>query len=107
PFLGDPTPDLVFGVVVVAALLGLVTVQYRRRSVRHSVPVAIAGISAAWVLSSVWPWPVLQPRLFVPDWATAETSLSLSADPQSAAFDNDSPWTMRKRTWRIGRAVIR
>ena len=87
--------------------LALLMVQYATRSARRSVPVGALGLVAAWVISSMWPWPLLQPRLFVPDWAAAESALKLSADPQSVAFDTGDPWTMRKRIWRIGRAHIR
>jgi hypothetical protein len=59
------------------------------------------------VLPDVWPWPLLQPRLYVPDWAAADSALKLSADPQSVGFDTENPWTMRKRVWSIGRALIR
>jgi hypothetical protein len=107
PTLEDPTPGIVFLVVVVSAGLALLMVQYATRSARRSVPVGAAGLVAAWVISSMWPWPLLQPRLFVPDWAAAESALKLSADPQSVAYDTGDLWTMRKRIWRIGRAHIR
>jgi hypothetical protein len=107
PPLEDPTSGIVFGVAVVAAFLALVTVQYATRSARRSVPAGVAGLVAAWAISSVWPWPLLQPRLFVPAWAASESMLKLSADSQSVEFDAENPWTMRKRTWRIGRALIR
>lgn len=107
PSVGDPTPEIVFLLVIVAAGLALVMVQYVTRSVRRSALVGAAGLVAAWVLPSVWPWPLLQPRLYVPDWAAAGSALKLSADPQSVAFDTGDPLTMRKRVWRIGRALIR
>ena len=107
PTDGDPTSGIVFLLVVVAAGLALLMVQYATRSARRSALVGVAGLVAAWVLPSVWPWPLLQPRLFVPDWAAADSALKLSADPQSVAFDTGDPWTMRKRIWRIGRAHIR
>jgi len=107
PPVGDPTPEIVFLFVVIAAGLALLVVQYARRSSRRSALVGIAGLVAVWVLPSVWPWPLLQPRLSVPVWAAAGSSLKLSADPRSVAFDTGDPLSMRKRVWSIGRAVIR
>ena len=107
PSYGDPTPEIVFLFVVVAAGLALLVVQYATRSSRRSALVGIAGLIAAWVLPSVWPWPLLQPRLYVPDWAAAGSALKLSADPQSVAFDTGDPLSVRKRAWSIGRALIR
>ena len=107
PSVGDPTSGIVFLLVVVAAGLALLMVQYATRSARRSALVGVAGLVAAWVLPSVWPWPLLQPRLYVPDWAAADSALKLSADPQSVAFDTGDPWTIRKRVWSVGRAQIR
>jgi hypothetical protein len=107
PSVGDPTPGIVFLLVVVTSGLAMLLVQYATRSTRRSALVGVAGLVAAWVLPSVWPWPLLQPRLYVPDWAAADSALKLSADPQSVAFDTGDPWTMRKRVWSIGRALIR
>ena len=107
PSVGDPTPEIVFLLVVIAAGLALLVVQYATRSSRRSALVGMAGLVAAWVLPSVWPWPLLQPRLYVPDWAAAGSALQLSADPQSVAFDTGDPLSMRKRTWRVGRAQVR
>ena len=104
---GDPTSGIVFLLVIVAAGLALLMVQYATRSTRRSALVGVAGLVAAWLLPSVWPWPLLQPRLYAPDWAAADSMLKLSADPQSVAFDTGDPWTMRKRVWSIGRALIR
>jgi hypothetical protein len=107
PTFGDPTPGIVFLVVVVGAGLALLMVQYATRSVLRSALVGLAGLVAAWALASMWAWPLLQPRLIVPDWAVQESALKLSADPQSVEFDSGDPWTMRRRIWRIGRALIR
>lgn len=107
PTLDDPTSGVVFGVCVVAAFLALVMVQYATRSARRSAPVGAAGLVAAWAISSAWPWPLLQPRVVVPDWANAESMLTLSADPQTVEFDTENPWTTRKPAWRIGRAFVR
>ncbi len=107
PSVGDPTPEIVFLLVIVAAGLALLMVQYATRSGRRSALVGVAGLVAAWVVPSVWPWPLLQPRLYVPDWAAGDSALRLSADPQSVGFDTGDPWTMRKRVWSIGRALIR
>ena len=107
PNLDDATSGMVFLLAVVASGLALLTVQYATRSTRRAAIVGVAGLVAAWALSSMWPWPVLQPRLMVPDWATHESSLRLTADPQSVEFAMEDPWITRKQTWRIGRAQIR
>jgi hypothetical protein len=103
----DPTPGIVFGVAVVAAFLAVVTTQYATRSAWRSAAVGVAGLVAAWTIASVWPWPLLQPRLLVPDWAVGAPALALSVDPQSVEFDTENPWPVRTRSWRIGRAPIR
>jgi len=107
PSVEDPTSGIVFLLVIVAAGLALLVVQYATRSSRRSALVGVAGLVAAWVLPSLWPWPLLQPRLYVPDWAAADSALKLSADPQSVAFDTGDPLSTRKRVWSIGRALIR
>jgi hypothetical protein len=107
PNLDDATSGIVFLLVVAASGLALLTVQYATRSTRRSALVGLGGLAAAWVLASVWPWPILQPRRVVPDWATKESSLKLSADPGSVEFGMDDHWPTRKQTWRTGRAQIR
>jgi hypothetical protein len=101
------TSGIVFLIVVVASGLALLTVQYATRSARRAALVGVAGVVAAWALSSMWPWPLLQPRLVVPDWARNESSLMLSAEPDSVEFGMEDHWPTRKPTWRIGRAQLR
>lgn len=107
PTVGDPTSGIVFGLIIVAAALALLMVQYVTRSTRRSAPVGVAGLAAAWIIASLWPWPLLRPRLLVPEWAAAESALRLIADPESVEFDSENPWNLRKRTSRLGRAVVR
>lgn len=103
----DATAGIVFFIVVLASGLALLTVQYATRSTRRSALVGVAGLVAAWTLPSMWRWPLLEPRLVVPDWAAKESSLRLSADPDSVEFGMEDLWTTRKPTWRIGRSQLR
>jgi hypothetical protein len=107
PNVDDATSGIVFLLVVVATGLALLMVQYATRSSRRSAVVGVAGLVVAWALSSMWPWPLLQRRVIVPDWATNESSLMLSADSDSVEFGTEDLWTTRKPTWRIGRAQVR
>jgi hypothetical protein len=103
----DPTQGMVFGLLAIGATLVFLLVQYRTRSPRRSVLAAIVGLAAAWTIASVWPWPLLRVRFMAPTWATDESTLKLTADPESVDFDTENPWGGRKQSWRIGYGKVR
>ena len=75
----DATTEMfVFNVLFVGAAIVLLVVQYRTRLRRRSVPVGIAAVLTANLVSSVWPFPFLAPRRLVPAWAQDERTMSVA-----------------------------
>ena len=104
----DETAGLVGSVLLLAAGLALLLVQYRSRSGKRSVPVALGGIVAAWLVTSNWSWPLIQRHSPTePGWARSSSALRLSADPKSVLLERQPHEWPRPRTWRVVRADVR
>ncbi len=74
---GDPTVGR-FALAILAGL-ALIATQYLTRSRARSVPAGAAGLSLAYAVAAVWPWPLLRPIEEVPIFATNPSSLQLHA----------------------------
>jgi hypothetical protein len=101
----DSTADVLVLLLLIAAGVLLLLVQYRTRLRRLSVPAGAAAIAVAFGIASIWPWPILQARVSVPDWAGTNTVL-LSARPATFYFDRHHEWVTHGRRWRAGRARV-
>jgi hypothetical protein len=106
PDVPDPTFWVVFASLSVLAALGLIAVQYAWRSRPRAVSAGAAGLAMACALASIWPVPLLRPRLNVPDWAQSHEALRLSLDPSSVRFEGDNPLAARERTWRLAQGQM-
>jgi hypothetical protein len=103
----EPTAGFVLNVLVVVVGLSTLVVQFRSRSRLRSVPVGATGLLLAFAIESMWPWPVLRPRIAVPSWAQAEAALHLSASAESVQIREEmSPFSQRL-AWRSARARVR
>lgn len=76
---GDPTADVGRFALVTLAGLALIATQYLTRLRTRSVPAGVAGLSLAYTVAAVWPWPLLRPIEGVPIFATNPSSLQLHA----------------------------
>lgn len=103
---GDPTSGLVLVVLFIVAGLALLVVQYRTRSRMRAVPVGAATMTLAFVAASVWPWPMLAPRLDVPSWTTAEAALRLSARAETVQIKEEATPFSARTPWRMARARV-
>jgi len=105
--LSVPGPSGLTGEVVlillgIAAGAVMLLVQYATRSRMRSVAAGIAGLIVAFVVASVWPWPLLDvPPPAIPEWARQSSALRLSSDSGSVRPDLDvvafRPRQMRKQ----------
>jgi len=103
---GEPS-GLVLTVLTVAAGVALLLVQYRTRSRIRSVPVGASGLFLAFFAASAWPWPILAPRLEVPAWVAAESTLRLSASAETVQVNEEMSPFSRRSAWRLARARVR
>ena len=53
----NPTSDVARTVMVIAAAIVLLAVQYRTRARARAVAIGVAGVVIAWIAGSAWPWP--------------------------------------------------
>jgi hypothetical protein len=81
-FGGD---DFVQGVLAAGTALTVLLVQYRTRSRARSLPIGVAGLLLAWLISTIWPWPLFQKRAAIPDWARTTSTVRLIADRDTIA----------------------
>jgi len=105
---GEPTSGFVLTVLAVVAGVALIVVQYRSRSRVRSVPVGASCLFLAFFAASAWPWPMLAPRLDVPAWVAAESTLRLSASAETVQVqvnERMSPFS-RRTEWRLARARV-
>jgi hypothetical protein len=103
----DGTPDVVGTALLVVALLVLLVVQYRSRRRWLSVGTGLAGILAAWLVFSSWPWPFLAPIVTVPAWAANPAALSLTATSDTVALEPIISFGNKTVDWRQARARVR
>jgi hypothetical protein len=104
----DPTSFVVFNVVLIAAAVALLVVQYRTRLRRRSVAVGALGLVAAIAISDAWPVPFLAPRLVVPAWAHKPTALVVAVD--AATISTNTPHSFfpeRSGQWSTVNGVMR
>jgi hypothetical protein len=91
----------------IVAALALVFVQYRKRSRLRSVPVGIAGVLAAGLLGSHWPWQLLAPRVDVPAWAQGNAGLRLYASAGTVEVQDHIRSVSRSAgAWKVVRANV-
>ena len=104
--VGEPTAGFALNVLVVLVCLATLVVQFRSRSRLRSVPVGVTGLVLALVIESMWPWPVLRPRLEVPSWARAEAALQLNASAESVQVNEAMSPFSQHMAWRTARARV-
>jgi len=104
---GEPTSGFVLTVFAIIAGLALLVVQYRTRSRIRSVPAGAAGLFLAFFAAPAWPWPILAPRLDVPVWVAAESTLRLSASAETVEVNEWTSPFSRRSTWSLARARVR
>jgi hypothetical protein len=97
---GDATSSVALVVLLIAAGVGAVLVQFLTRSRRRSVAVAGLAIVVAFVVSDHWPWPLLAWSPAIPAWTQRADALRLSSNPALARISHYSG--MRSaRAWRL------
>ena len=103
----EPTAMILFTVLAIVAAVALLAVQYHARSRIRSVPVGAAGLVLAFVVSWVWPWPILAQKVDVPAWAASESALRLVAPGETVEVQEDVPMFSQRTAWRSARAQLR
>jgi hypothetical protein len=103
----EPTAMIVFTVLATISAVALLAVQYRDRSRIRSIPVGVAGLFLAVVVSWAWPWPVLAPKVEVPAWAASESALRLVAPGETVEVNEDVPMFSQRTAWRSAHAQLR
>jgi hypothetical protein len=107
---GDGLPDgtgwLVFTVLTIAAAGLLLWVQYRSRSRVHAIGAGLSGFAVAWLVASIWPWPLFALRFELPPWANDPATVRLSAEPGSVEVTPEIPSFTSARVWRYITAVV-
>jgi hypothetical protein len=101
----DPTAGFLWNVLLPAIGLAVLAVQYRSRSRVRASALGVAGVLLASAIVHAWPWPVLAPRVLVPDWARAASALRLSADPGTVDSSHEQAFA-RRTPWRLIRARV-
>jgi hypothetical protein len=105
--LPDSTGWLVGTVLIIAAAVSLLVVQYRTRNRVRSIAIGVAGLAIAYVISSAWPWPVLAAKQEIPPWAADGSMLRLSADADTVSIGNDPfGFPQEASDWRMARARV-
>ena len=103
----NPTSDVARTVMVIAAAIVLLAVQYRTRARARAVAIGVAGVVIAWIAGSAWPWPLLEPRVAPPTWAADPAMLHLSALADTVQIDKDVPtFNDRPTLWKVTRARV-
>jgi hypothetical protein len=102
----DPTGAFVWNVLVPLIGVAVLAVQYWSRSRLRSIVLAVAGVCLASAIADAWPWPVLAPRVLVPEWARAASALRLSADPATVDSYREEQVFARRAPWRLIRAGV-
>jgi len=102
---GDPTSTVVGQLALLAAVLILLIVQYRTRSRVRAIPLGVAALLLSSVVATAWPWPFLRPIIIPPAWSRDDSTLWLSADPESVVVQGEVPFG-RRASWRSTRARV-
>ena len=103
----DATTGVVMLMLLIAAAVVQIVVQYRTRSPRTSVAMGATSVAIAVTIAVIWPsHDRLRP---VPEWAGEESSLRLTAESPKGEFPplQDGPFSSRSDEWRIGSARLR
>jgi hypothetical protein len=103
----DPTSDVARTVMVIAAAIVLLAVQYRTRGRARAVAIGAAGVVIASIAGSAWPWPWLGPGVVTPAWAADPAMLHLSALADTVHIEKDVPtFNDRPTLWKVTRARV-
>ncbi len=105
--VANPTAGVVVLMVVIAAAIAQLVVQYRTRSITASVGVGLAGVAVAILI--VLKWPSHEPQVPVPEWANRQSALRLVADSEKGEFkllENGARWS-DSDGWQIGSVRLR
>jgi hypothetical protein len=102
---GDPTSSVVGQLALVAAVFSLLIAQYRTRSRVRAIPLGVAALLLSSAVVTAWPWPFLRPIIIPPAWSRDDSTLRLSADPESVVVQGEVPFG-RRALWRSARARV-
>ena len=102
-----PTAGVAMLLLLIAAAVLPVVIQYRTRSTRFSAGAGIAAFALTLLIGMKWPWS--EEPLPVPEWASRESALSLVAASSITEFRPHDRWPGWNRTqfWQFGSAQLR
>ncbi len=104
--VSGPAEGVVALLLLIAAAVLPLVVQYKTRLTRASVGAGVAGFAVAILFALTW--PSRGEFLPVPAWASQESALRLVAESSTGEFRARDSWPDSNRTeWRIGRARLR
>lgn len=104
--LTNPWLGVVLVLLLTAAGVSTLAVQYRRRSVRAAAGTLAAAIAVTWAIMIVWPWAARP--LPAPEWASRDSAIRLTGSAEKTRFDPAGAWSFgdSSQAWRTSRAGI-
>lgn len=105
PYEPDPTAGVLAAVVVVIVGMVVAAQQYRTRSTKRTIGIAVSGVLVALLIAFAWPWPILKATSEVPSWAQDSTSARLVTAREVVQVER-GPDLDAPSPWRIGRGHV-
>ena len=107
PEPANPTASLMLLLLLTAAALGMIAVQYATRSWVRSAPVGVVAVILAIYASGHWRWEFFGGPPVVPQWAQEQSALQLFSIPGTVKAEPPSDYFGSKNALRSVRAQVR
>jgi hypothetical protein len=85
----DSTGAVLSLVLFPVAAIALMAVQYQTRVRWRAIATGVTALAVLWAVVAYWPWPFLQMPIDTADWASQTERGTLSAPPDTVAYQPD------------------